>query len=406
METKLKLTKQEGERKMKTYRQLNSRCSRGFLTVGLFIIGLMVWLAIGVSTAQAQMNTKMYNVKNMGILEGMKACEPAAMNNLGQVIGTATAGDVHAAFLYYYDQTKEGEMEDVGGLGTRAFGINPAGIIVGDAYVPGQLKTMSHAALFNGGGVVDLGVLKDQTFSRANGMNSMRQVVGYSGRKRDNAQSRAFIWTSRTGMMDVGTLGGPYAQAYAINDAGWVTGTSQMIDTIKTGATHAFIYQPLSQTDQYMEPMRDLGTLGGSFSYGMALNANRHVVGYSTINNADGRVHAFFYSGLKMVDLGSLDQQGFANSAALAVNNADQVVGVSYMATTEKTPLNRVAFIWDRNLAGGVGHMTNLNDLVASEGKGFWILSAVGITDSGQIAASAWDYANGTVCAVLLTPAN
>ena len=71
------------------------------LTVGLFFIGLMACLAIGVSTAQAQT----YNIKNMGILDGMKACEPAAMNNAGQVAGTATAGELHAAFLYYYNGT-------------------------------------------------------------------------------------------------------------------------------------------------------------------------------------------------------------------------------------------------------------------------------------------------------------
>ena len=28
-------------------------------------------------------------------------------------------------------------------------------------------------------------------------------------------------------MIDIGTLGGPYAQANAINDAGFITGTSQ-----------------------------------------------------------------------------------------------------------------------------------------------------------------------------------
>ncbi len=399
-------TKRKRKKKMKTYQQqIRSECGRRLLGVGLFLIGLMACLAIGVSTAQAQMNTKMYTVKNMGILDGMKACEPTAMNNLGQVAGTATAGDQHAAFLYYYNG-KEDEMEDIGGLGTRAFGISLSGVIVGDAYFPNIMKDVSHAALFNGGGVVDLGVLKGQMFSRANSMNAMRQVVGYSGVKRDSALSRAFIWTSRTGMIDIGTLGGPHAQATAINETGWVTGTAQIVDAMKSGATHAFVYQPLSQTEKLTEPMRDLGTLGGTFSYGMAINADKHVVGYSTINNLDGQVHAFFQAGGKMVDLGSLNMQGFANSAALAVNNTDQVVGVSYTVTSERTPLNRVGFIWDRKLVGGVGQITNLNDLIVSEGKGFWILSAVGITDSGQIAASAYDYANGTICAVLLTPAN
>jgi uncharacterized membrane protein len=37
------------------------------------------------------------------------------------------------------------------------------------------------------------------------------------------------MWTSQTGMIDIGTLGGGYAQAYAINDAGYVTGNAWVV---------------------------------------------------------------------------------------------------------------------------------------------------------------------------------
>jgi probable HAF family extracellular repeat protein len=249
---------------------------------------------------------------------------------------------------------------------------------------------------------VDLGVLKGQVFSRANGMNATRQVVGFSGLNRDGDESRAFIWTPRTGMIDIGTLGGPYAQAYAINDAGLVTGTSD-IDG-KNGATHAFICQPLSQTERFTEPMRDLGTLGGTSSYGTAINASNHVVGYSTLNNLDERVHAFFHGGEKMIDLGALQKEGFEYSAALAVNNADQVVGVNYMPASGTAQLNQVAFIWSRKGGSGSGEMINLNKLIATGSNAYWLLTATAINDSGQIAASAYDYADNTICAVLLTP--
>ena len=391
-------------KKLAYQQQVSSRCSRRLFAAGLFFVGLMACLAIGVSTAQAQINTKMYNIKSMGILAGMKACEPAAMNNLGQVTGTATAGEHQAAFLYYYSD-KEEEMEAVGDLGSRAFAINPAGIIVGDAYFPSQLRAVSHAALFNGGGVADLGTLKDQMFSRATGMNAMRQVVGYSGNQRDSAESRAFIWTSMTGMIDIGTLGGPFAQALAINDPGFVTGTSQTNEWVRSGATHAFTYQPLSITERNTKKMRDLGTLGGDSSYGMAINASNHVVGYSTISTADGRVHAFFHGGHKMIDLGTLGRDALNEcSAALAVNNADQVVGVNYTPTNDRDPFNQVAFIWSPRAEGG--EMINLNHLIAQDGqKKYWILTAAAINDSGQIAASAYDYENKTTIAVLLTPA-
>ncbi len=123
-------------------------------------------------------------------------------------------------------------------------------------------------------------------------------------------------------MLDIGTLGGDYAMAFAINEAGWITGTSQIPDMgIRERATHAFLYQPLSPTKRHTLPMLDLGTLGGRSSYGMSVNASMHVAGYSTINASDNRIHAFFYDGEKMIDLGSLENEGFGDySAAMSVN--------------------------------------------------------------------------------------
>ena len=361
------------------------------------LVGLMACLAIGVSMAQAQT----YNVKDMGVVEGMKACEPAAMNSLGQVTGTATAGEHHAAFLFYYNG-KVDRMEDIGGLGSRGFAINPAGIVAGDFFLPKQTVLMSHAALFfKGKGLVDLGVLKGMGFSRANGINATQQVVGYSGLERDSVESRAFIWTSTTGMIDIGTLGGSYAQASAINDAGWVTGSSQLNNWVKNAETHAFLYQPLSDKDSsYLKPMQDLGTLGGTFSYGTALNASNHVVGYSTMKPLDGRFHAFFHGGEKMIDLGALDKEGFDQSAALSVNNAGQVVGVAYFPAGDTEQITQAAFIWSEKT-----QMVNLNRLIGPQSKVYWLLSAVSINDSGQITAIAYDRASNTNTAVLLTPA-
>ena len=41
----------------------------------------------------------------------------------------------------------------------------------------------------NGGVPMDLGVLKGQVFSRANGINAMGQVVGFSGLQRDSVKA-------------------------------------------------------------------------------------------------------------------------------------------------------------------------------------------------------------------------
>ena len=371
-------------------------------TLPAILIGLMASLAIGITTAQGQV---MYSLEDLGVVKDMNYSVPAAINNLGYVTGTAYKGEQTCAF--HYDYLKK-YMEDAGGLNSRGFGISStasmsgADLVVGDA-VFASVTDSSHAALFKGGVPKDLGVLPGQLFSRANGVNAMGQVVGYSGQQRDSNESRAFMWTSQTGMIDIGTLdGGAYAQAYAINDAGFITGASQTQGRGPTMTTHAFIY-----CQQCMAPvqMRDLGVLGGLSSYGMAINGYSHVAGYSTIQTNTERVHAFFYDGNKMIDLGSLGWPGTDSdvSVALGINRSDQVVGYSYLPTVGEMPLQQVAFLWRRGLNGS-GQMINLNKLLYGNGKNYLLVSATAINDNGQIVATAYDIYNGGMRAVLLTP--
>jgi probable HAF family extracellular repeat protein len=361
----------------------------------LFIIGLMACLAIGISTAQGQQ----YSLEDLGVVKGMDVSLPAAVNFNGHVAGTAYKKGETCAFYYDYVQKF---MYDAGGTNSRGLGINYMNLIVGDAFFNNAMEPRSHAALFKGGVAVDLGTLKGQVYSRANSINAMGQVVGFSGAERDASESRAFLWSSQTGMIDLGTLGGAYAQAYAINDAGVITGASETQDMGPAATTHAFIYRLLSPS----KGMQDLGVLGsGLFSSGMAINNYNHVAGYSTVSTKDGRVHAFLHNGKSMIDLGSLG--GWAsdtdNSVALGVNSKDQVVGYTYLPAYGDMPVQQVAFLWSRN-ESGIGKMANLNHMVDKTGRNYLLISATGINDKGQIAAIAHDIYNGTLRAVLLTP--
>src|SRR3954466_439943 len=68
--------------------------------------------------------------------------------------------------------------------------------------------------------------------------------------------------------------------------------------------------------------VKDLGTLGGNWSQAAALNDSGQVVGTSA--RADGSPHAFSWTAMGgMIDLGSL---GGATSSAAAVNSAGVVV--------------------------------------------------------------------------------
>jgi probable HAF family extracellular repeat protein len=361
-------------------------------TLPVILIGLMACLAIGISTARGQVG---YSVEDLGVVKGMQTSEVVAINQWGHVAGTAYSGSESCAFKYDYINKF---IEDAGGLNSRGFGISSTNMIVGDAFFGPAMEPRSHATMFSGGVAKDLGVLPGQVYSRANGANAIGQVVGFSGPTRDSSESRAFVWTYQTGMRDIGTLGGSYAQAYAINDAGFITGTAQTWAMFVT--THAFIYRPIVASSR--ERMRDLGVLGGLSSYGMAINAYNHVAGYSTIKTNDERVHAFLHNGKSMIDLGSLGANGTESdvSVALGVNKLDQVVGYSYLPGIGEMPLRQVAFLWRPN----AGQMVDLNTLLYGPGKNYRLISATAINDYGQIVANAYDIQTGALRAVLLTP--
>ena len=103
--------------------------------------------------------------------------------------------------------------------------------------------------------------------------------------------------------------------------------------------------------------MVDLGVLGGLSSYGMAINSDNHVAGYSTISNqrrSRSRVLPRWHQ--SMIDLGSLggpgNRWGSDMSVALGINNYDQVVGYTYLLVVGEMPIQQVAFLWSRNSNG------------------------------------------------------
>jgi probable HAF family extracellular repeat protein len=74
--------------------------------------------------------------------------------------------------------------------------------------------------------------------------------------------------------------------------------------------------------------MTDLGTLGGSYSFANAINDSGQIVGYSTTSAAQNPAKAgdaFLYNNGTMTNLGTLP--GFSSSFATAINDSRQIVG-------------------------------------------------------------------------------
>jgi probable HAF family extracellular repeat protein len=148
--------------------------------------------------------------------------------------------------------------------------------------------------------------------------------------------------------------------------------------------------------------MVDLGTLGGKFSEATAINNAGQVVGSATLAG-DRSQHAFLYQDGTMIDLGTLGQEGGEGSyysRATDLNELGQVVGHSSRDIDPEATFipgsAYAAFLFDD------GELLDLNDLVELE-PGWFLIDARGINDWGAIVAEGVSI-DGTYGSFLLTP--
>jgi len=172
--------------------------------------------------------------------------------------------------------------------------------------------------------ILDLGTLGG-TFSDAIAINDRGQIAGTSTTASGHA--RSFIW-QRGKLMDLGTLTGGSMRTTAMNNRGDVVGIeTELPDGL---ITHAFLWRG--------GVLRDLGTLGGDSANAWNINDRGQVVGDSVTTY--GSTHAFLWDKGVMTDLGTLGGQF---SSASVVNDRGQVIGLSTNADGFG-----IGFLWDR----------------------------------------------------------
>ena len=316
----------------------------------------------------AAIGAPLYNVNLLGPAGSMAY----DINVRGQVVGryVNANGDTRA-----FIDSGNG-MLDIGTFGgSRAVAraINDSGVVVGEAYnAAGHDRAFSYTA----GVMTDLGSFGGPVATAA-GINSAGVIVGYA--TRPDESGAAFRLTAG-GMGSLGALpgDGKYGQGLAVNASGQVAGVSGVgLYGPPNYVTHAFLYAN--------GVMQDLGTLGGWYSSGDAINDAGVVVGQaSTRINPDrdpdpdpmGHTvpHAFIYLDGRMIDLGTLDDPASV-SAAHDINNLGQVVGYSSTRNGNRAFLHQA------------GSMVDLNRLIDPM-SGWTIEYAMAISDLQQIAAT------------------
>jgi probable HAF family extracellular repeat protein len=351
-------------------------------------------------SAESETQSTPYSLVDLGTFGGPQSVVPQGLllsatqvlNDRGTVVGWADTAAPDPFPAYCFDQflspsdlfspgcnlanafeSQNGVLAQLGGLSqdsSAAAAISDKGLITGlsqngqtDPLIPGFPEL--RAVVWAGQQAADLGTLGGNE-SYATGVNDRGQVIGsalnavpdpYSffgefyvpGGASNTTQTRAFLWQNNT-MTDIGTLGGPDAEAFGINRRGQIAGdayTNDVPSPLGYPTDYPFLWTP-------GKGMKNLGTLGGdSINTVSGLNDKGEVIG-SMYLKGDTKNHPYLWDGRQLLDLRTF---GGPDGDAESINDAGEVVG--WGKTTKPCPQNEglmsAAFLWKNDHKTKIG---------------------------------------------------
>ncbi len=142
----------------------------------------------------------------------------SAISNKGHVVGEWCVGGYSRGYIWENGVTTD--LDHLGGGACFTKSVNSQGQVTGASHIS---FSAVHAYRWEGGVMIDLGVLDGGYSSSGLSINESGVVAGYSYDANDHV--RACVWAG-TKIMDIGTLGGNEALARGINDFGEVVGNA------------------------------------------------------------------------------------------------------------------------------------------------------------------------------------
>jgi probable HAF family extracellular repeat protein len=316
-----------------------------------FFAMLAVPTGLAAQHKQVQHKRPRYQLFDVGTFGGPTSVTIEAEGVLNKR-GTLTGGaDTSTTDPYYPDcfdaacyvqhtyRWHDGDLEDLGALydpgSSIGYWVNSHAEVAGwseNGHIDAQSGwPIWHATLWDADGIHDLGTLGG-AYSQANAMNDSGDAFGFAqnktrtscvmpvGNPNTETELRAVLWKRGMKPVDIGTLGGPGAFGQTINDRGQMAGFSYTF----AGSKHSACPPIDPFFKDKGKKMKDLGTLGGTFGQVWWLNNRGQVVGTSNLKG-DKYFHAYFWGGSgRMQDLGTF---GGCCSQAWWINERGEIVG-------------------------------------------------------------------------------
>lgn len=321
------------------------------------------WILLAALQAHAEMS---YRIQPLENVHG-ESISLSGINDQDQIIGAAAS---QAPFNLTAEIWNNGVVSAIPlpkGSAQYALGINNSNTVVGETIAADGSET---GYVWHGKGIVNLPELPGDVGSEANAINDSGEIVGAL---RTKSGSQAAIWTNMKPTLLPMPSGTVWSSAEAVDKEGDVAGEYQDANAL----THGFMY-----LDGVFTPLLSFG-----FVRDTVLGINRYWqgVGASVVGNQSQAAMWQFTDAEPLQPLPNSTE-----SAAFAINENSQIVGVSFAGQSEAT-------LWN----GGNIPPTDLNSVIPAN-SGWQLTSAQAINDRGQIVGMG--NLNGVTQPFLMTP--